>query len=305
MTVFLYLVSVLVWGTSWLAITFQTGPVDSLISIFYRFALASLLLLPFLYFTKRLQTSRRVDHLWFFLQACCMFSLNFICFYHSSKYMASGLVSIVFSAAIFYNAINNRIFWGVKPAKSIYGAGVLGIMGLMLLFWQELKHTSASYELLTGIGLAALGTFGFSLGNMITVRHKKNGINPLTSTAYGMTYGTVLLLLITIVSRTPITWDSNPVYLYSLVYLAVFASIIGFTAYLSLVNRIGANQAAYATVVFPVIALILSSIYEDYSWGVMNSIGLLLVLLGNAVAMNLVRLPKRGKHISSQPKLSK
>lgn len=291
MTVFLYVVSVLVWGTSWLAITFQNGPVDSLISIFYRFALASLLLLPFLYFTRRLQKARCIDHVWFFLQGCCLFCLNFICFYHASKYMASGLLSIVFSAAIFYNAINSRIFWGVKPSKSIYGAGVLGVIGLTLLFWQELRQTSASHELLLGIGLAALGTFGFSLGNMITVRHKKNDINPLTSTAYGMTYGALLLLLIVVVTQTPIVWDSRPSYLYSLVYLAVFASIVGFTAYLSLVNRIGANQAAYATVVFPVIALGLSSIYEDYTWGVMNGLGLVLVLLGNAVAMNLVRLP--------------
>lgn len=293
MTAFLYIVSVLVWGTSWFAIALQNGPVDSLISIFYRFALASLLLLPFLYITKRLQTTRRRDHLWFFLQGCCMFSFNFICFYHSSKYMASGLVSIVFSAAIFYNAINSRILFGVKPSKSIYGAGVLGILGLTLLFWQELKHTSASHELFLGIGLAALGTFGFSLGNMITVKHKKNEINPLTSTAYGMTYGTITLLLIAAVTQTPITWDSRPEYVFSLVYLSVFASIIGFTAYLSLVNRIGANQAAYATVVFPVIALAISSAFEGYSWGLLNGVGLILVLLGNAVAMNLVHLPKK------------
>lgn len=292
MTVFLYVVSVLAWGTSWFAIALQNGPVDSLISIFYRFGLAGLLLLPFLYFTGRLQKARRIDHLWFFLQACCMFSLNFICFYHSSKYMASGLVSIVFSAAIFYNAINSRIFWDVKPSKSVYGAGILGIIGLTLLFWQELKQTEASHELFIGIGLAALGTFGFSLGNMITVRHKKHDINPLTSTAYGMTYGALLLLLIAVVTQTPVTWDSRPAYLYSLVYLAVFASIVGFTAYLSLVNRIGANQAAYATVVFPVLALAISSIYEGYTWGVMNGLGLVLVLFGNAVAMNLVRLPR-------------
>jgi len=293
MTAFLYIVTVLVWGTSWLAITFQSGPVDSLTSIFYRFALASLLLLPFLYLTGRLQKAHRADHLWFFLQGCCMFSFNFICFYHSSKYMASGLVSIVFSAAIFYNAINNKLFWGVTPSKSVYGAGVLGISGLTLLFWQELMQTEASHELLLGIGLAALGTFGFSLGNMITVRHKKHDINPLTSTAYGMSYGTAVLLLIIFVTQTPVTWDDRPLYGFSLVYLSVFASIIGFTAYLSLVNRIGANQAAYATVVFPVIALALSSVFEDYKWGVMNSLGLVLVLLGNAVAMSLVKLPRR------------
>ena len=287
MTVFLYIVTVLVWGTSWIAISFQNGSVDSLVSIFYRFGLASLLLLPFLYLTGRLEKSRRIDHFWYFLQGCCLFCFNFMCFYKASAYMPSGLLSIVFSMAIFYNAINNIIFWGVKPSSSVYWAGVLGVLGLFLLFWQELQNTSTSSELLLGIGLSALGTFGFSLGNMITVRHKKNNINPLTSTAYGMSYGTLTLLLIIGLTQTPITWDERPLYIYSLVYLAVFASIIGFTAYLSLVNRIGANQAAYATVVFPVIALALSSIYEGYTWGWGNGLGLVLVLLGNAVAMNL------------------
>ena len=292
MTTFLYIVTVLVWGTSWIAISLQNGSVDSLVSIFYRFGLASLMLLPCLYFTGRLEKSRRVDHFWYFLQGCCLFCFNFICFYKASHYMPSGLLSIIFSMAVFYNAINSKVFWGVTPSRSVYGAGILGITGLFLLFWQELQQTTASHELFLGIFLSALGAFGFSLGNMITVRHKKNNINPLTSTAYGMTYGTITLLLIITVTQTPITWDPNPVYLYSLLYLSVFASIIGFTAYLSLVNRIGANQAAYATVVFPVIALALSSIYEGYTWGVLNSIGLVLVLLGNAVAMNLFKRRK-------------
>ena len=295
MTIFLSIVTVLAWGTSWIAITLQAGPVDSVVSVFYRFALASLLLLPALYLTRRLQKTVPRDHLWFFLQGCCLFCFNFICFYIASKYMASGLLSIVFSTAIFYNAINNRIFWDVKPSKSVYGAGLLGIAGLVLLFWQELSKTSASNDLLLGIGLSALGTLGFSLGNMITVRHTKNGINPFTSTGYGMTYGSLILLSIILMTQTPITWDSTPSYLYSLIYLAVFASVVAFTAYLSLINRIGANQAAYATVVFPVIALAISSVYEGYTWGVLNVLGLILVLFGNAVAMNLVRLPKRIK----------
>ncbi len=295
MTIFLYIVTVIVWGTSWIAISFQNGSVDSLVSIFYRFGLASVLLLPFMYLSGRLQKSRGIDHVWYVLQGCCMFSFNFICFYKASAYMPSGLLSIVFSMAIFYNAINSRIFWGVKPSPSVYGAGVLGVIGLFLLFWQELQHTSASHELLIGVGLSALGTYGFSLGNMITVRHKKNNINPLTSTAYGMTYGTIILLLIITVLQTPITWDNQPAYVYSLVYLSVFASIVGFTAYLSLVNRIGANQAAYATVVFPVIALALSSVFEGYIWGVLNGLGLVLVLLGNAVAMNLIKIKKVSK----------
>jgi len=274
MTAFLYIITLFAWGTSWIAIAMQNGPVDSVVSVFYRFLIAGLVLFPILFFTGRLQKVCRNDHLWFFLQGICLFCFNFICFYVASQYMASGLLSIVFSSAIFFNTINNRIFWGVQPNKAVYWAGLIGITGLVLLFWKELEQTSASGELLLGIGLSALGTFSFSLGNMITVRHNKNGINPLTSTAYGMSYGAVILLGILIVSQIPITWDGRPEYLYGLLWSAIVASVVGFTAYLTLVNRIGANQAAYATVVFPVIALGISSIYEGYTWGVLNVLGL-------------------------------
>ncbi|MGH1541477.1 MAG: DMT family transporter [Arenicella sp.] len=287
MTLFLYSLTVIIWGTTWIAISLQNGSVDSLVSIFYRFALAGLTLLPCLLLLGKIQKTRLKDHLWFVMQGFCLFCVNFICFYTASKSMASGLLSIIFSAAIFYNAFNNRIFFGVRPAKSIYTAGLLGISGLVLLFWQELQDTSASRELLIGIGLSALGTYLFSLGNMITVRLAKHKIQPLTSNAYGMNYGALIMLLIIWLSDTPINWDYRSEYIYSLVYLAIPGSIIGFTAYLSLVNRIGANQAAYATVLFPVIALAISSVFEGYTWGWLNSLGLVCVLLGNAVALNL------------------
>jgi len=295
MTLFLYILTVLIWGSTWIAISIQNGPVDSIVSIFYRFALAGLTLLLCLLLMGKLQKTKARDHLWFVLQGCCLFCFNFICFYIASKSMTSGLLSIIFSIAIFFNALNNRIFFAVKPTKSIYSAGLLGISGLVLLFWQELQQSTASNELLLGIGLSALGSFSFSLGNMISVKHAKNDINPLTSNAYGMSYGALTLLLIIAITNTPFSWDYRSDYLWSLIYLAIPGSIIGFTAYLSLVHRIGANQAAYATVLFPVVALFISTIYEGYTWSWLNSIGLVLVLLGNAFALNLFKrntLPK-------------
>ena len=287
MTSFLYIITVLIWGTTWIAISLQNGPVDTVTSVFYRFALAGICLFSMLFFTGKLQRIKLKDHSWCLLQGACLFCFNFICFYTASRYMTSGLISIIFSIAIFFNAVNNRVFWKVSPAKSIYVASLLGVLGLVLLFWQELSGASASKELFIGIGLSTLGTYLFSLGNMISVRHNKHGVSTLTGNAYGMNYGAILLLLIITITNTPLAWDNNNLYVYSLLYLAIPGSVIGFTAYLSLVQRIGANQAAYATVLFPVIALAISSIYENYTWGLLNSSGLIIVLLGNAVALNL------------------
>ncbi len=295
MTLFLYSLTVIIWGTTFFAITLQNGSVDSVVSIFYRFSIAGILLFLGLLVAGKLQKIRPVDHLWCGIQGACLFCFNFICIYYSSQFITSGLISILFSCAIFFNTFNNRLFWQVKPAKSIYIGGLLGIIGLVLLFWRELQNTQASHEILLGIGLALMGTYFFSLGNMVSIRHKTQKINTLSSNAYGMNYGALILLTIILLTGKPMTWDNNSVYVYSLLYLAIPGSIIGFTAYLSVVSRIGANQAAYATVLFPVIALLISSIYENYTWELSNTIGLIVVLFGNAVALNVFK--KRRKHL--------
>ena len=293
MTLTLYGLTVLIWGTTWIAISLQNGPVDTFVSVFYRFALAGLLMLPLMFALGRIAVTRWRDHSYFVLQGACLFCFNFVCFYTASKSMSSGLISIVFSMAILFNAVNSRIFFKVRPSRSIYLAGLIGVTGLSLLFWQELVQASASPELPRGIALAAIGTYLFSLGNMVSVRNSNASITPFTSNAYAMNYGAIILLAIIGLTGAPMNWDSRPAYLYSLLYLAIPGSIIGFTAYLSLVTRIGANRAAYATVLFPVIALAISSFYESYLWSGAKVIGLVLVMIGNAVALNLLPRSRR------------
>ncbi len=287
MTFFLYVLTVLIWGTTWIAIKFQIGDVDLVVSVLYRFALAGVLMLVILLVLRKIQATTIKDHGWFAMQGACLFCFNFIAFYYASQYMPSGLVSIIFSTAIFFNAINNRLFWGVMSARSVYIAGVFGVVGLVLLFWPEIQGTQSSSQLLLGVGLGMLGTCSFSFGNMISVRNKNKRINTLTSNAYGMNYGALILLMIVLFSDASFSWDARPLYVYSLLYLAIPGSIIAFTSYLSLVGRVGPNQAAYATVMFPVIALAISWLYEGYTFSLVSALGLVSVLIGNAVAANI------------------
>ena len=136
---------------------------------------------------------------------------------------------------------------------------------------------------MTGIGLSLLGTYGFSLGNMISVRHQRRGLDILSTNAYAMGYGASAMLLLALLRGDAFTVDWSPTYIGSLLYLAIVGSIIGFAAYFALVGRIGAGAAAYATVLFPLIALGLSTVFEGYQWSGMAVIGLVLILFGNLV----------------------
>ena len=290
MTQFLYLSTILIWGTTWIAIPFQLGEVPVLTSVFYRFALAAAIMLSLVLVSRRLQATSKQDHGFMVLQGMCLFSLNFVCVYTAGLAISSGLLAVIFSASTLFNAINNRIFWGEQPTPAVFAAGVLGIIGLSLMFWPELEADSDKGADLASIGFAFLGTFFFSLGNMIAVRHNKKGLKPFTSNAYAMIYGTLFLAALLVITETPLAWDSRPQYLGSLFYLAIIGSVAGFTAYLSLVGRIGANKAAYATVMFPIVALALSTVFEGYVWTLSSVSGLVLVLLGNGLILGL-KLP--------------
>ena len=289
MNISLFLATVLIWGTTWIAIAFQLGPVPVLVSVFHRFALAAVLMLPVLMLLGRLTPVSLRQHRFILLQGICLFSFNFICFYNATRFIPSGLVSVIFSLATIYNAVNARLIFGdrVKPRALL--ATALGAAGLICLFAPELTGHEVSAEALKGIGLAALGTLFFSLGNMVSRRNSAAGIPPLTANAWGMGYGALILLAIIAATGTPMMAPEGGRYLWALIYLSVIGSIIGFTTYLMLVQRIGTGRAAYATVCFPVIALMASAIWEGFIWTPLAVAGLALTLAGNAVMF----LPQR------------
>ncbi|WP_305856879.1 DMT family transporter [Balneatrix alpica] len=283
MTWLLYLTTVLIWGTTWIAIAWQLGEVAVPVSVFYRFALAASLLLTVLALTGRLKRISGRDHGFCMLQGLCVFCLNFYLFYTATGYISSGLCSVVFSMAILFNAINGVIFFRQPIRPRLLLANALGIVGMVSLFWRDLSAEQLNWDVLFGVGCALLGTYGFSLGNMLSARHQKHGLDLLSTNAYAMSYGAWAMLMIAWLSGAEFSLDTSWQYLGSLFYLAVFGSVVAFGTYFALVGRIGAGQAAYATVLFPLVALTISTWFEGYQWSPSALLGLLLILLGNVV----------------------
>ncbi|RRV08392.1 DMT family transporter [Pseudomonas sp. v388] len=283
MNLSLYLLTVLIWGTTWIALKLQLGEVAIAVSIVYRFALAALILFAILLFSRRLQPVNRRGQLICLAQGLCLFCINFMCFLTASRWIPSGLIAVVFSTATLWNALNARIFFRQRVASNVLAGGAMGLLGLGFLFWPELSGHGASSETLLGLGLALLGTLCFSAGNMLSSMQQKAGLRPLTTNAWGMFYGAAILGLYCVVSGTPFDFEWNPRYVGSLLYLVVPGSVIGFTAYLTLVGRMGPERAAYCTVLFPVVALNISAWVEGYQWTMPALFGLVLVMLGNVL----------------------
>lgn len=289
MNLFLYVLTVVIWGTTWIALKLQLGVVAIPVSIVYRFALAALLLFAILLVSRRLQPMSRRAHGLCLAQGLCLFCVNFMCFLTASQWIPSGLIAVVFSTATLWNALNARVFFGQRIATNVLGGGALGLLGLALLFWPELYGHAASRETLIGLALALVGTLCFSAGNMLSSLQQKAGLKPMTTNAWGMFYGASMLAVYCLISGIPFAMEWNTRYIGSLLYLVIPGSVIGFTAYLTLVGRMGPERAAYCTVLFPLVALNVSAFAEGYQWTPPALFGLLLVMLGNVLVF---RKPK-------------
>jgi drug/metabolite transporter (DMT)-like permease len=283
MNALLYGLVVVIWGTTWIAIFLQQGPVAAPVSIFWRFAVASATMMVVLLALRRLRKLALRDHLFCMLQGCCVFCFNFWCFYTAAAHINTGLESVIFSMAVLYNAINSFIFFGQRPPARFWTAAALGLVGIITLFWDDLLASGWSVSLLTGIGLSALGTYGFSLGNMISMRHQRRGLETMTTNAWAMLYGTLVMGCIALFRGDSFTPEWTVSYIGALLYLALFGSVIAFGAYFTLVGRIGPGKAAYSTLLFPLVALSISTVYEGYVWHLNGIVGLLLILGGNMV----------------------
>ncbi|WP_296259458.1 MULTISPECIES: DMT family transporter [unclassified Pseudomonas] len=297
MNISLYLLTVLIWGTTWIALKLQLGEVAIAVSIVYRFGLAALILFAMLLISGQLQKVNRRGQLICLAQGLCLFCVNFMCFLHASQWIPSGLVAVVFSTSTLWNALNARVFFKQKIASNVLAGGALGLVGLGCLFWPQLSGHSASRETVIGLVLALAGTLCFSAGNMLSSLQQKAGLRPLTTNAYGMLYGAAMLCVYCLISGTPFAFEWNARYIGSLLYLVIPGSVIGFTAYLTLVGRMGPERAAYCTVLFPVVALNVSAVVEGYQWTLPALLGLVLVMLGNVLVFRKPRvvMPVAGK----------
>lgn len=285
MTAFLYALTVLIWGTTWIAIKNELGHVSVEASIVYRFALAGAVLFTALLLARRLRPIPLRHQPFVLLQALCLFSCNFLCFYKATSFIPSGIVSVVFSAATIFNMLNALIVHGRRPKERILAGAILGVIGIASLSYETLMGAKFSVDIASGLGLALLGTWFFSAGNLVSARNQRHGLQVASVNAWAMLYGAAIVSLVAVAQGTTFTFDTSPVYVGSLLYLAIPGSVIGFTAYLTVVHRLGPERAAYMTVLFPVVALTISVFAEGYRITSLAGGGLLLVLIGNLLVL--------------------
>lgn len=283
--VIFYGATILIWGTTWLAIKYQLGYVDPMLSVAYRFTIAAVILLLWCALTRLPMRFSRQEHLFIALQGVLLFALNYLFFYIAELHITSGLAAVVFSTIVIMNLFNGALFLKTPVEMRVLAGGGLGLIGLGLLFWPELAAFDLSDRGVYGLLVCFVATYLASLGNIVSARNQQRKLPVMQTNAYGMSYGALAMFLIAWASNTPLVFDTSPNYLIALVYLALFGSVVAFGCYLTLIGRVGAGRAAYVTLLFPVVALSISTLFEGYQWSLPALVGLALILGGNGLAM--------------------
>jgi len=206
------------------------------------------------------------DHAFMFLQGASLFALNYWLFYLSELTLTSGLAAVIFSTIVVMNMLNGVLFLKNRLELRVVAGAGLGLLGIMLVFWPEVTDFESGSENLFAAALAVLATMLASVGNIASARNQRAGIPVVQANTFGMTYGALLMLGLAWATGREFTFEMTMPYVSSLVFLAVFASIIAFWTYLTLLGRVGVERAAYSTLLFPLVALGFSTVFEDYQW---------------------------------------
>ncbi len=285
-----YAAVIFAWGFSWIAMHYQVGVVEPEISVVWRFLLAAPVM-----FTVAVMRRERLrfplrDHCAFLALGIALFCTNFALFYYGAKWIPSGLLAVIFSLASVINVWLGALVLDAAVDPRVVVGGVLGSCGVAAMFYPEIAGTRLNPHALVGLALCLGGTVSFCLGNMISARLQRRKLPVLAGSAWAMLYGASALAMFALLRGQPFRIEPSFPYLAGLLYLAFIASVMAFACYLTLLGRIGVDRAAYVTVMLPVVALAVSTVFEGYRWTTPAALGLAAVLAGNVLVLRAPRV---------------
>lgn len=281
-----FLIVSLVWGSTWFVIRDQLSSVPGPWSVTYRFMVAAIGMFAL---TAFLRQPLKIDvqmMRWTILLGLLQFSLNFNFVYAAEHHVTSGLVAVIFALLIVPNALLAK-WWLGRPIglSFIIGSAIAGA-GVGLLMLQEYRVAPVGGdEVLLGLSLTLCGVLSASISNVLQVVPKVARFPTVTILAWSMLWGTGFDALFAFFTAGPPTIDPRAGYLGGVIYLAIIGSVLTFPLYFNLIRTIGPGKAAYTGVLTPVVAMLLSTLFEGYRWSSLALAGAALAMLGLLVAL--------------------
>ena len=290
-TAVLFAALVLVFGSGPYSISVQLGPVAPELLVGYRFGASGILLMTLtLVLGRSLRFGVRA-HLFLALQGLLMFSVIDLLLYFAVPRIPGGLVQLMMSMMIVTNVIFAAAFLGLPVRPRVIVGGMMGIAGVAMVSWPEIRGIELAGAGLSGLAAAYLGLLAASLGITTTARNQRAGLPVLETTGIAMVYGSVCSFIVAAAFGRPLAWDWSPVFLGGFAWITIVMSAAGMVMFFHLIARLGPDRAAYVILLTPITALAISTAQGDFTWTAISLVGVATVLAGNVVV--LTKLEKR------------
>jgi drug/metabolite transporter (DMT)-like permease len=284
----LFAVCVIVWGTTWHAITYQLSfPAE--LGVALRFALAGAAVL--LVCRARGETLRfsPAMHAALAAQGVFLYGVSYVCVYHAERFIPSGLVAVGYSASPLLTGFGAAVLFGAALRRRFIVGGVLGLAGVALIFWPEIVRPSRGGDAVWGAVFTVASVLLSTVGSLVASRNRVRGMPLFPALGFGMLYGALAAAMVAVALGRPTALPTAASWWLSLVYLALAGSVLTFACFLTLQDRVGPGRAGTVGVMTPLLALVVSLIFEGFRPTAITFAGVALALLGNT----LMLMPRR------------
>lgn len=282
----------LIWGSTWIVITGQLGVVPPSWSVTYRFSVAAIAMFVF--------AAVRRERLWLepaamgfaMLLGVAQFTFNFNFVYRAEQHITSGLVAVLFALLIVPNTLLGRIFLKTPlEGRFLAGAGI-AIVGVGMMILHEYRAAAlGSGEVLMGTMLTLAGVMSASTANVMQGTGIARAQSMVVMIAWAMLFGALADGSYAWVTTGPPVIETTPAYIGGVLYLGIIASAVTFPLYFNVIRAVGPGQAAWSSVLIPIIAMGFSTAFEGYRWSGLSIAGGAVALAGLVIAV--ARRPDR------------
>ena len=285
----LFAICVLVWGTTWYAITFQVADVPPEVGVALRFAIAGATVLAACLLRGERLRIPAAGHLRLALQGCFMFGFSYLYVYHAERHVVSGLVAVAYSASPLVVGLGAHWLFGQKVNARFLLGGVIGLAGIALIFRPEFTAAAGGENTALGAVFVVAAVLLSSVGSLAASRNRLHGLPFWPALGFSMLYGAATCSLVALVLGRELTVPADLAWWTSLLYLALAGSVLTFACFLTLQERIGPGRTASIGVMTPLIALAVSMLFEGYRPEWSTFVGAALAVTGNVLLLRRVR----------------
>ena len=281
----LFAICVLTWGTTWYAITFQIGHTAPEVGVALRFGLAGSVVLAFCAWRGlRLRFTRR-EHALLALQGCFMYGVSYVCVYHAEKHIVSGLVAVGYSASPLVTGLGAHWLFGQRVTAHFLAGGLLGLAGVALMFWTEFGRAAGTHDAALGALFTIASVLLSSIGSLTASRNRTHGLPFWPSMGFGMLYGAAVSAAVALLQGQAFAPPAVASWWFALSYLALAGSVLTFACFLTLQERIGPGRTGTVGVMTPLLALVVSMLFEAFRPDALTLLGATLAVAGNVLML--------------------